>query len=128
MDWYIWRMEHERVQFTGLKIGEAISDLLESFAYNRASEYWARASKGERQTYNPAMGLEQIQEELEKGGYEFRSTSALREVNASLINSLDVRKERHFFKHARADEILKEMRPNEADSDAPKQDDDDVPF
>jgi hypothetical protein len=112
-DWWNWRNSHESVQYTGLKLGEAISDALENHAYDAAVQYWtarAHAARGNNKPeYSPVMPLERIQETLERGGFEFRTTTPLREVNAALINAPTVKKEKHGFKAARADEVLQEM-------------------
>lgn len=131
-EWWHWRFTHDSVQFTGLKIGEAIVEALEGHAYASA---WKHYEKNE--PYRPAMTLEQLQDTLERGGFEFRSTAALREVNAALMNLPKVeRAGASGYRVKNHDEILKVMKPKpelapEPVMEAPiyaKQDDDDVPF
>lgn len=127
MDWYFWRVEHEPVQYTGLKLGEAIPDLLETHAFRMAGEYWDKTISGQPATYAPFMSLERIQEALERGGFEFKSASALREVNAALINAPDTKKVRNMFSHVRADAILNDMKPDPGPPDPPEPEPDAVP-
>lgn len=111
-DWWTWRIEHEAVQYTGLKIGEAIIEALEGYAYSAAYKHWESGAP-----YAPSMSLEQLQETIERGGFEFRSTTALREVNGALLN-LD-RIERLTSGRYRvkdADDILKSMKPAKAET------------
>jgi len=82
-DWWHWAATHSSVQYTGLKIGDAIIEALENRAFDAALDYWS--SQGSREFY-PALTLEALQEEMERGGFEFRSSAPLREVNAALIN------------------------------------------
>ncbi len=109
-DWWTWRSQHKSVQYTGLKLGEAIANLLENHAYDVAANYWTAVARKEKKAeYLPMMGLERIQETLEHGGFEFRTSTPLREVNAALINAPEVEKDRDLFSAARAKEILAEM-------------------
>jgi len=137
-DWYSWRSAHQSVQYTGLKLGDAIEFVLEGRAYEAAQAYWQEIARKGKSGYRPAMTLDQIQEALERGGFEFRSTTPRREVNAALINATTVKKEKGWFTALRADEILKEMdfvkaiehsRIEEEKALAAKMtNDDDVPF
>jgi hypothetical protein len=108
-DWWHWRAEHENVQFTGLKIGEAIAEALENHAYGRAFLYHQQKSTA---PFRPTLTLEQLQEAMERGGFEFRTTTPLREVNAALINLEGVRREADGYMATNADEILKLMAPD----------------
>jgi len=137
-DWYSWRMSRTNVQYTGLKIGEAIIEALETHAVESAREHFY---KKDNPPFRPVMSLEEIQEAMERGGFEFRTTTPLREVNAALINLDGVKKEAHGYKSALAEEILKMMKPRGDDkaealafatevvnSEAKKNDDDELPF
>lgn len=108
-DWWGWRGANESVQYTGLKLGDAILFVLESYAYERTTPYWTAIARGEKAIYRPGMTIDSIQEALERGGFEFRTSTPKREVNAALINTTSVKKEKGLFSSVRADEILKEM-------------------
>jgi hypothetical protein len=135
-DWYKWRHDHQGVQYSGLRLGEAIADVLENRAYEAAAEYWKIKATDEPARYFPLLSLERIQENLERGGFEFRTATPLREVNAALINAPaeTIKKEKHGFLAARADEILKEMdwvyalEVEKAAAKIEPKPDDDVPF
>jgi len=107
-DWYRWRAEHENVQYSGLKIGDAIAEVLETRAMDSASEHWKSDCKT---PYRPAMSLDAIQETLERGGFEFRSATPLREVNAAVINLDRAKKDGQGYKYSRSDEVLGWFRP-----------------
>ena len=110
-DWWTWRTEHEIVQYTGLKIGEAIVEALYDCAYTSA---WGHHHKNK--PYEPAMTLEELQESMERGGFEFRTTAPLREVNAALIQFVRderVVKEGRNYRLADSDEVLATMAPSE---------------
>ena len=103
-EWQFWLLEHANVQYSGLKIGEAIIQALESYAWTAASRF-----HGKEQTvpiFDPSMTLEHLQRALEYGGFEFRTTTPLREVNAGLMNLAEVTKEENGYKHKDADTIL----------------------
>ena len=80
-DWYRWQFSNPTVQYAGMSIGDAISHALDNRAYQCAADV-VHATAGE---FDPAMTLEQIVEELEGGGFEFRTPTPRREVNAALM-------------------------------------------
>lgn len=85
--WFTWRRSHASVRFAASPIGEAIQELLRDYAYDRAIAY----VRGDVEVYSPFRGLSQITDELEQGGFDFRTSTPRREVNGALIN-LDVLK------------------------------------
>ena len=105
-DWWSWRFTHDTVQFTGLKIGEAIVEALQGHAYSSAWKHYHR-----KEPYRPTMTLEQLQETIERGGLEFRSGAPLREVNAALMNLPRVERVGVGYRVKDYEEILKAMKP-----------------
>lgn len=131
-DWLHWIAGNSRVQYTGVKIGDAILEALDLRAFVAARDHFEN-----KVPFEPGMTLQELQEAIERGGFEFRSTMPLREVNAALIN-LDrtrIAKKGVRFRLARAEKYLEQLRPVdwEAVSGGPTELDlkpgpDDVPF
>jgi hypothetical protein len=82
LDLYAWGMEHPQIRYTGSAIGDAIIHVLQSHAYDQAG----MVARNETKTFSPFLNLESITEKLDLGGYEFRTPTPAREVNAALIN------------------------------------------
>lgn len=87
-DWQSWLRKHPNLKYIGSQIGDAISTLLT----HRAFESAHNVGEGKDKKYRPAATMEMIASELEIGGFEFRSTSPFREVNAALIKLTGVKK------------------------------------
>lgn len=103
MDWYMWRQEHPNAMYAAMPIGEAILEVLDNHTYAVAFAY----AEGGADKFRPFMSMEKIVEALESGGFEFRSTSPLREVNAALINLAGVTKTSSGYQRDDAEETLK---------------------
>jgi len=78
-EWFSWQDQHENVQYAAMPIGDAISMVLVNKAFEVAAEV------AEITRFNPGMDIEEIAEVLEAGGFEFQTTSHLREVNGALM-------------------------------------------
>ena len=81
LDWYRWRKEHFTVRYAANQIGPAIAEVLVDRAFFAASGYVT----GEDPSYSPEITQERIISDLDQGGFEFRSPTPGREVNAALI-------------------------------------------
>lgn len=92
-EWYEWQREHPNVRYVGSTIGEAITSLLEDHAYAMAQRYL----RGESKHFVPHMDKDGIVGQLEAGGFDFRSTTPLREVHAALINLEGVTEDKEGF-------------------------------
>ncbi len=110
-DWHIWRQNHESVKFAAMPIGEAIIEVLRDYAYGAAVDFLTSSDNQDDQEFSPNLTTEKIVETLEAGGFEFRTTSPLREVNAALIKLDGVTKlELGGYQVANTGEILEMMR------------------
>lgn len=107
-DLFAWRREHPEVQYAGMSASEAIEELLTGTNENAA---WSHC-EDEKRPYPAWFTLERIVEALEAGGFEFRSATPLREINAALINLKTVRKHEAAgaYTSADAEEILERTR------------------
>lgn len=76
-----WTVRHESVQYAGSSIGDAITEVLTAAA--RQATFAFMNKKADR--FDPVLSLEQIEERLEQGGFEFRSVTPKREINAALL-------------------------------------------
>jgi hypothetical protein len=83
-DWNDWQAGHSNVRYAAMTIGEAIREALQVRAFDAAAAV-APSPESAREHFSPGMTLEQIAEALEKGGFEFRTSTPKREVNAALI-------------------------------------------
>ena len=102
--WYQWQATHPDVAFTGTQIGDAILNVLAKRAVDAAYQF----AREETKQYFAAMGLDQIVEAMESGGFEFNSATPGREVNAALINLARVNKpSAGTYTIVEADEVLK---------------------
>ena len=102
--WYQWQVTHPDVAYTGIQIGDAILGVLANQAVRAAYQF----AKGETKQYFAAMGLDQIVQTMESGGFEFNSATPGREVNAALINLARVNKPSPgTYVIAEADDLLK---------------------
>lgn len=79
--WARWRSEHPQVRYAAMPIGEAILAALYDYAWNRAQREYDGDSEA-----TPYCEMDDIIRLLEKGGFDFRSTTPGREVNAALRN------------------------------------------
>jgi len=106
-EFYEWQSGHPGVQYVALPIGEAILSALRSRAYDNAT----RCAEKKGIVYYPWMGVDLIIHWLESGGFEFRTTTPGREVNAALIRLEGVKKDEESGLYAivDADEILERM-------------------
>lgn len=127
-EWMKWSEAHPNLEYTGSPLGTAIFGMLTFNAWITAAEYSRKASK----QFNPSMNLEGISLKLEEGGYEFKSTTPLRETNAALIKLKGVVKTKSgTYQVEDADTYLgyfsqKEEPPTE--EGPPPDDVDDLPF
>lgn len=102
-DLYTWREAHPEVQYAGMGAAYAINSFLSAEAHASAWDTYET-----KKTYWPWRSLEQIVSGLERGGFEFRSATPGREINAALINLGTVAKhpEEALYAIADAEEIL----------------------
>lgn len=103
--WSAWVEKHPAAKYVGMPIGNAIKETLETNANEWAWTYVSETDPTKKH-YWPFMGVERIAEVLERGGYEFRSLTPLREVNAALMKLDGVTKKGGLYKIATADRIL----------------------
>lgn len=107
-EWYGWRLAHTHVLYAGTPMGEAIEELLWSYAWDTAVT--AIQSTGDI-VFEPAKSLQEIYKDLDNGGFEFRSASPLREINAALMQLKTIVKlPTDKYQRADADEIFKNVR------------------
>lgn len=88
-DWGEWQRNHLGIRFAGMPPGDAIVFVLRSHAYTQAMSHFSSSGKLK---FSPSMPLANIVSTLEQGGFEFRSSAPLREVNAALVNLKNVTK------------------------------------
>lgn len=86
-DWDAWQKKHTSVRFVAVPIGETIIRILADHAAQCAYLHLRNKTP-----FSPSMTLQEIANVLEGGGYDFRSTSPLREVNAALMQLKGVAK------------------------------------
>lgn len=77
-----WERAHPQVRYAGSTVGDAIEAYLLDEAYTEA---WHCNEDPERR-YGPWRTLEDIVRALDVGGFQFKTTTPSREVNAALIN------------------------------------------
>ena len=106
--WYSWLYDHPQVKYTGSPIGDSILRILQDFAISEAAEF----VNGARKYFAPWLDIEGIATQLEGGGFEFRTATIGREVNAALLKLKGVERgtgaSSSLFRHGDADEILAE--------------------
>jgi len=104
IEWYEWEQQHQDVALAGMPIGEAILSILRT----KTAEAAFTCAANPEAKFDPDMILDEIVEALESRGFEFRSATPGREVNAALINLEGVKKGRlGAYRAADADETLK---------------------
>lgn len=82
-DWHMWADEHKNIRFVGTSLGDAILTVLSSHAYTQA---WLVVSNVQlRGLYDPTMPKDSIVEQLEVGGFDFRTSTPNREVSAAML-------------------------------------------
>lgn len=102
--WFNWRRAHANLQYAGTPMGDAITQILDTHAWTVAAAFDFNNPK---HPYQPSMNLEGIARALEEGGYEFNSTTPLRETNAALMNLKGITKTEYSTYHVEgADTIL----------------------
>lgn len=80
-DLFLWMDVHEGVRFVAMPIGQAIVDALRSAAIVSAFAIQRKKATA----FDPAKNIDEIIQALEVGGFEFRSPTPKREVNAALM-------------------------------------------
>ena len=86
--WYEWQYNHRDVQYAATQIGSAIADVLWNHAF--MVSYECSKNNSPYDEYEPSMSIQEIASALEEGGFDFRSTTPMREVNAALIQLKNV--------------------------------------
>ena len=109
-DWREWERGHHDVKYVGMQISEAIVGVLETHAYSSAFNHLD--SKDGQTRYAPEMHVDRLVEELESGGFEFRSSTPGREINAAVLNRQDIEKvgRTGAYRTARYDELLQNAK------------------
>ena len=102
LEWSFWQEEHPDVKFAGIPIGEAILAALRDHALKVAYEHVNHPSEN----FVPEMTPDLLVEALESGGFEFRSATPLREINAAVINRKGIIKRASGYRIEDADQIL----------------------
>ena len=102
-----WEENHKDVKYVGMDIGDAIERVLEMHAWQSALDH---IDDPGRFRYSPAMADDALVEELEAGGFEFKSSSPLREIHAAVINKKSVTKLTGGYRTAKAKDLLEQAR------------------
>ncbi len=84
-----WGWNHLDVVHAGVPIGDAISYALWNHAWDNAVECYKNI---EECPYAPDLSLDRISDDLEKGGFDFRTSTPLREINGALLQLKGVEK------------------------------------
>jgi hypothetical protein len=108
LEWAKWQDRHPDVRFMGMAVGDAIKAVLDDNAFNQAYAF-ARNPDPEAR-YDPGLFLDQIVATLEGGGFEFRTLTPRREINAALMKLEGVEKKGAAYRVADADETLERCR------------------
>lgn len=107
-EWWAWRLAHSHVLYAGMPIGEAIDDVLWGTAWDSA---FAIVNNKSKRAFDPTMTFQEIYKELDKGGFEFRTPSPLREINAAMMQLKNVVKfEQGKYMRADAENVLNDLR------------------
>lgn len=103
--WWKWNREHPNVKYAALPIGEAILSVLQNQAWQAATSHVEDRTK----PFMPWMNLDKIIEELDEGGFDFRTAAPLREVNAALIRLEGTQKDElhNWYTVADLEEVLR---------------------
>ena len=87
LDWAMWQQGHPGVKYAAIDLAAAILEVLRLQAYAASNTVVYKPDNLPKPPeYNPWLGLENITLQLEEGGFDFRTTAPLREVNAALLN------------------------------------------
>jgi hypothetical protein len=124
--WYGWQNQHEEVRYAGTSIGDAIRSALWKTAADAA-----RAILNKKATiFYPALGLDEIAEVLESGGFEFRTATPKREIHAACIKLDGVQRDEDSGRIQLTDayEVLETIVGKDAAEAAMKAAEEDVPF
>lgn len=109
-DWFDWKFKNESVQLAALPIGEAIMEGFWSHTFDTAYAHVVKHKE-----FKPQMSLHELCQLLEKGGYDFRTTTPLREINGALMNLNGlVKLETGEYQREDAAEILENVRKKKA--------------
>jgi len=115
---YEWYENYPHVKYAGMPIGEAILAFLREKAVDAAVAYHNKEAK----TFQPYVFSNRIIEGLDEGGFDFRSTAPLREVNAALMKLNGVKKNEKSGRYAteNADHYLAILAPT-SEEETPQQ-------
>ena len=106
-EWHAWldtTEDGQAIAYAGLPIGEAILGVLRAHVYDQAERVADTKKSAE---FKPWMTLSEITRALENGGFEFKSVTPLREVNAALIRLAGVEKSGHRYQIEKTDEAFR---------------------
>jgi hypothetical protein len=106
--WKWWQENNKRVRYVGMLIGPAIAEVLRGRAYESATRVsQGMVFPGTPPTFNASLSMDEIVQELDHGGFEFKTSYPMREVNAALMKLAGVKKRPDGrFEHADATNIL----------------------
>ncbi|HYM37028.1 MAG TPA: hypothetical protein VES96_01345 [Nitrospiraceae bacterium] len=118
LDWYSWQRTHKDVRYAATPAGEAILEVLWNRTFDSA---YAHLNKDEHPKFIPEMTLSGIQMELENGGFDFNTSTPLREVNAALMQLKGVTKlPSGNYRRDDADQVLDRLRRKYEEDEAKK--------
>lgn len=101
-DWWAWQQQNQSVKYAAMPIGDAI---LESLREHTFAAAW-RSVEGEQASFMPHCSMDELVAQLEAGGFDFRSSTPRREVNAALLNLNGVAKDGEMYLLDEADKML----------------------
>lgn len=84
-EWSEWQDAHPDVRFMGMNLGTAILEALTATAVESAWSFYAAVAPAIPKPFNPWMTVDELVSVLENGGFEFRSITPAREINAALM-------------------------------------------
>ncbi len=111
-DWFKWQSENLGVTYLGMSLGDAIIAVLQNHAYTQAQLH---VPFDLITAYRPSMPKDSIVEVLEAGGFDFRTTTPLREISAALLRLDGVEEQSDGeFVLTVADQILERVKAMQA--------------
>ena len=98
-----WSQAHPELQFMRGSVGEAIDSVIFNACIRQCMAFVA----GKAESYVPRFSVDQLVDALRRGGFEFKSATPGREVNAALMRLKDI--EKNGLDYIPSDEVAEDV-------------------
>lgn len=104
-EWATWLENHSAIRYAGASLGDAVTEYV-----TKDTLRYLRDVDEEHFDSRTVYSLENLRQELTRGGFEFRTLAPLRELNAGLINLAGIEKTGEYYGAANTEELRDQIK------------------